>query len=109
MKVNRAVADAATTEVRDERFAELVQQRATEKNRDTARTGVRVDVDHVGRHNAARVENQFAGLVAIGHGYAVNFEQAAHDANVADGRHIAQNARAVTENRGNHGLGDEVL
>ncbi len=69
---------------------------------------MRIDVGHVGRQNAARVENDFAG-VAVGHGDAVHLEQTAHHLNIADGGNVTQGAGGVAENGGHHGLGHQVL
>ena len=47
VEVNRAIADATAAKVRDERFAQLVQQRAAEQNRDSTRAGVRINLREV--------------------------------------------------------------
>ncbi len=51
VEVDRAVADAAPTEVGDERLAEAVQQRPAEQDRDAAGAGVRVDLLEVRRRS----------------------------------------------------------
>ena len=60
VEVDRAVADAASAEVGDERLAEAVQQRAAEQDRDAAGAGVRVDLGEVGALDVGRVEAQLA-------------------------------------------------
>jgi hypothetical protein len=65
VEVDRAVADAASAEVRDEGLAEQVQERAAEEDRDARRAGVRVDLLEVRRDRAARVEAQDALAVVL--------------------------------------------
>jgi hypothetical protein len=50
----------AATEARDKGFAELVQQRTTEKNWDSARTRVSIDIDHACALDATWVETHGA-------------------------------------------------
>ena len=105
--VDRPVADPAATEVGDEGLAQAVQQRAAEQDRDPARPGVRVDVGHVGVLDVARVEGERA---VVGTDLdAVQLEELGDHGDVPDLRDVAQHARGVTEQGGDHRLGDEVL
>ena len=61
VEVDRPAADVAAAEVRDERVAEAVQQRAAEQDRDAAGAGVHVDLVDVGALDVGRVEQQLAG------------------------------------------------
>jgi len=109
VEVDGTVADAAAAEIGDERLAETVQQRTAEQDRDAARSGVRVDVGEVRALHVRRVEDQLAVLDALDDAHAVHLEQAAHDAHVADVRHVLQDAGSLAEDGRDHRLGDEVL
>ena len=52
---------------------------------------------------------QLARLGAVADPHAVQLQQAAHDLDVADARHVVQPARRLAEQRRDHRLGDEVL
>ena len=108
MIVDRAVADVAAAEVRNEGLAELVQQRAAKQDGDTRRTGVGVDVDHPGRLHVGWVEAHHAVFAELDQ-HAVQLKQLANDLNVADGGNIAEHARGIAQQSRNHGLGDQVL
>ena len=70
---------------------------------------VRVDVGDVRALDVRRVEDQLAGLLAGAHRHAVQLQQPAYDAHVADVGHVAQPARLAAEQGGDHGLRHEVL
>ncbi len=65
MEVDRAIADAASAEVGDERLAEPVQQRPAEQDRDAARTGERVDLGEVRLEHVGGVEDELAGATSV--------------------------------------------
>ncbi len=109
VEVDRAAADVAAAQARDEGVAEAVQQRAAEQDRDPRGAGVRVDVRHVGALDVRGVEDQLAVLVTGAHGHAVQLKQPADHLDVADVRDVAQSAGALAEEGGDHGLGDQVL
>ena len=109
VEVDRPAADVAAAEARDEGVAEAVQQRAAEEDRDAGRARVRVDVGDVRALDVRRVEHQLAGLLTRADRHAVQLQQPAYDAHVADVGHVAQPARLAAEQGGDHGLRHEVL
>ena len=109
VEVDRTVADAASAEVRDECLTETVQERSAEQDRNAGGTGVGVDLLEVGRLDIARVEDECTRLIAVGDPDTVHLEQRAHHRDIADGRDVAQHADGLTEQRGDHRLGREVL
>ena len=58
--VDRAIADLASTQIRNVGFAQAVQQRAAKEDGDTRRTSVRIDIGDVRRFDVGRIENQLA-------------------------------------------------
>jgi hypothetical protein len=108
VKVDWSVTDVATTETRDERLTQLVKQWAAEQDWNSRRTGVSIDVDHASLLNVARVESHHTVFV-VRDGNAVQLQESRNDFNIADKRNVFQNARLVGEQRGNHGLGNQVL
>ena len=52
---------------------------------------------------------RIAGLGASRDRHTVGLEQAGDDADVGDVGHIAQDALGIAEQRGDHGLGDQIL
>ena len=107
VEVDRAIADAAAAEVGNERFAEAVQQRAAEQDRDAARAGVRVDRGLVCALDVCGVKPQRVAVALDDD--AVDLEQAADDLHIADLGHAAQLAGRLAEQCCDHRLGDEVL
>jgi hypothetical protein len=103
--VDWAVTNVATTEVWNERFAELVKQRATEQDWNSRRTGVGIDVDHASRLHVSWVESHYA-VVVVGDLDAVQLKQARNNLYVADVWHLTQLAGGVAKQRGNHCLGN---
>jgi hypothetical protein len=107
VEVDRPVADVAAAEVRDERVAEPVQQRAAEQDRDAAGAGMHVDLVDVGPPDVRRVEAVAAVLLADP--YPVQLQEAADHLHVADRRDVVQGAGGIPEKGGHHRLRDEVL
>ena len=93
VEVDRARADVAAAQVRDERVPEPVQQRPAEQDRDPRRAGVHVDLITAGALHVRGVHDQLAVVGAVGHLHAVQLEQPAHDLHVADARHVEEAAR----------------
>jgi hypothetical protein len=106
--VDRPVPDPAAAQVGDERLTQPVQQRSAEQDRDPARAGVRIDVGDVRPLDVLRVQDQPA-LGGVLHHHPVQLEQAGHHHHVPDPGHVAQGARLLAEQGGDHRLGDEVL
>ncbi len=108
VEVDRPVADAAAAEIRDERLADAVQQRAAEQDGDAARSGQRVDLREVRPLDIRRVEHEHA-LLGTGHRDPVCVEHPGHDRHVADLGDVLQDAGGVAEQRRDHRLGGEIL
>ncbi len=109
VEVDGPVADPAAAQVRDERAAQPVQQRPAQQDRDPAGAGVGVDVGDVRALDIGRVHHDLAGLLAGADRHAVQAQQAGHDAHVADVGDVPEPARRSTQQRGHHGLGNQVL
>lgn len=113
MEVDGAVADMAAAEVGDERLTEAVQERSAEEDRDSRGSGVGVDVDDGALSHIGRIEVEFAvGLVPVGaggHADSMELEESGDDLDIADLGHAAQHGRGLTEQRGHHRLGHQVL
>ena len=108
VEVDGAITDAATAEIGNARLTETVKQRTAEQDRDAAGSGMRVDLREVRLLNVRRVEVQRPGF-RRGNDHAINFEQSAHDLDVADVWHVAQGARGFAEKGRHHGLGGQIL
>ena len=91
VEVDGAITNTTTTQVGNERFAQLMKERATEKNRNTARTSVGIDLSEVSALDPARVQLQHA-VTRIGDGYRVSFKKASHHSDIANDGHVLQNA-----------------
>ena len=89
-------------------MAEPVQQRPAQQDRNAAGAGMDVDLVDAGALHIRRVENQLAQR-ALADLHAVQLEQPADHIDVADVRHGEQATRRLTQHRGDHRLGDEVL
>jgi hypothetical protein len=92
VEVDGAITNTATTQVGNERFAQLMKERATEKNRNTARASVGIDLSEVSALDPARVKLKHA-VTRIGDGHRVSFKEAANDRDITDDGHVLQNAR----------------
>ena len=109
MEVDGTAADVATAERRDERLAEAMQQRSGKEDRDAGGAGEGVDVSH-GRHLDMGGVDGHDALVAVDvHVHAVQAQQVGYDVHVADLRHVLEHRGARREQRGHHGLADEIL
>jgi hypothetical protein len=109
VEVDRARPDVTSAQVRDERVAEPVQQRAAEQDRDPARAGVHVDLVAAGALHVRGVHDQLAVVGAVGDDDPVQTEQAADDLHVADARHVEEPAGCLAQQGGHHGLGNKIL
>jgi hypothetical protein len=109
VEVDRARADVAAAQVRDERVTEPVQQGAAEQDRDPARAGVHVDLVAARRLHMRRVHDQLAVVGAVADLHPVQLEETADHLDVADRRHVVQPARRLAQQGGHHGLGHQVL
>src|SRR5690606_11713929 len=109
MEVDGSISDAASPKVGYERVPQAVQERATEQDRDPARPGVHVDLVDAGTVHVGRIEDQLARLLAVGHPYAVQLQQATHDLHIPDAWHVVEAARRLAEQRRDHRLRYEVL
>src|SRR5690606_20687065 len=109
MEVDGSISDAASAKVGYERVPQAVQERATEQDRDPARPGVHVDLVDAGTVHVGRIEDQLARLVAVGHPYAVQLQQATHDLHIPDAWHVVEATLRLAEQRRYHRLRYEVL
>ena len=66
-----------------------------------------VDLVDCGSLDVGRVEHERVGVVIDPH--PVQLEQVAHDLDIADPGYVVQPAGTVGQQRGDHGLGHEVL
>jgi hypothetical protein len=105
VEVDGAVTNTATTKVRNKGFAQLVKERPAEKNGDTARAGVGINLSEVSALDPAGVKLKHA-VTRIGDGHRVSFKEAANDRDITDNGHVLQNARRISEQGRNHGFGD---
>ena len=86
-----------------------MQQRSGEEDRDAGGAGEGVDVGH-GRHLDMGGVDGHDALVAVDvHVHAVQAQQVGYDVHVADLRHVLEHRCARREQRGHHGLADEIL
>ena len=107
--VDRAVADLAAAQVRDEGLADGVDQRPAQQDRDARIAGVGVD-GRAGRGlGILRVKRQVAGDGVLVDPDAVELEQAGDNLDVLDFRDVAQHGWLVAQKGSNHGLGDKIL
>jgi hypothetical protein len=105
VEVNGAIADATTAKVRNKGLTQLVKQRATKQDRNPARASVGIDLREVSAFDRAGVKLENA-VSNIGDHHGVSFEQAANNGNIADDRHVFQNAGRIGKKRGHHRFGD---
>jgi hypothetical protein len=92
VEVDGAVTNPTTAKVRNEGFAQLVKERATEKNRNPARAGVGINLSEVRALDPAGVKLKHA-VTRIGDGHRVSFKEAPNDGDITDDGHVLQNAR----------------
>ena len=83
MEVDRPVTDAASAEVGNEGLAQAMQQRSAEEDRDARRTGVRVDLFHMGGLDVARVEEKGSLVFALSHVHAVHLDESEQESELA--------------------------
>jgi hypothetical protein len=107
--VDGAITDPAAPQVGNEGLTEAVQQWAAEQDRDPARAGVGVDVGDVGHLDVAGVELEHGRRAHGAHLHPVQLEQTRDHGDVPDLGHVLESAGLFAQQRGHHGLGDEVL
>ena len=109
VEVDGTATNRATTQLGDERFAQLVQQRAAEQNRDARGARERVNVRARRNLDVRRVHAQRATVLIEVDLDAVQAQQVRDHVRVADQRHVVELGGGVGEQRRNHRLGDEVF
>ena len=99
----------AAAQLGDEGLAQLVQQRAAEKDRDARGARERVDVRARGNLDVGGIHAQRAAILIEIDLDAVQAQQVRDHVRVADERHVVKLGGGVGEQRRNHRLGDEVF
>ena len=109
MEINRTAANVASAERRNERFAQAVQQRTGEQDRNAGGSGKGIHIGHVSKLHLGGVDGHNAlGTIHI-HIHAMQTEQVGHHMYVTNLRHVLQHGFARSEQCGHHGLAHEVL
>ena len=109
VEVDGTPANRAAAELGNEGLAQLVQERAAEEDRDARGARERVDVGARGDLDVGGVHAQRAAVLIEVDLNAVQAQQVRDDIGVADERNVVQLRRGIGEQRGDHGLGHEVL
>ncbi len=107
--VDRAVADLAPAEVRDERLTDGVDQRSAQQDRDARVTGVGIDRGAGGGLRTLGIEGEVSRDGILLNRDAVELEQARDNLNVLDFGDVAQHGRLVAEQGSHHRLRDQIL
>ena len=109
VEIDGTPANRAAAQLGDEGLAQLVQQRAAEKDRDARGTRERVDVRARGNLDVGGIHAQRAAILIEIDLNAVQAQQVRDHIGVADERHVVELGGGVGEQRRNHRLGDEVF
>ena len=109
MEVDRAPADRAAAQCRNERLAQTVHERAGEQDRDARGARQRVHVSHIGQLNMRGIDSHNALFAVHIHVHAMQAQQIGHHMYVTDLRHVLQHRLARRQQRGDHRFAHEVL
>jgi hypothetical protein len=107
--VDGTVADLAAAQVRNERFADGVDQRAAEQDGNPGVAGMSVDSGAGRSLGCFRVQSQVPAHRILDHSNAVQLQEGGDDLHVLELRHIPQHRRFVAQQRCHHCLGNEVF
>ena len=97
MEIDRTTADIASTESRNERLAQTVQQRTGEQDRNARRAGQRIHVGHISKLHIRGIDCDHAVIAIHRNVHAMQTQQVGDHVHVANLRNILQHGRARGE------------
>ena len=109
MEVDGTATDRASSQFRNECFAELVEKRPAEQDRNARSSRKSVDIRARSHANIRGIHAQFAALLVVVNLDPVQGQEVRHHVNITNQRDVVELRGCVGQQRCNHRFGNKVL